>query len=729
MADELDSMLAKYGSQAQASKSTASIGPSHANDELDQMLSKYSGNPNQGAPSMKEYFGDLVSDDSDEAVKNARDADTSFFHVKSSLADIIPSGKRDLSKLTALASGALQGGAEAGQALANIPNVAIKGINSVANTNIPAIPMPEINASPYEYQQEAKSAHPGYSIAGNVIGESALAAPMFGETMLGAAPSLSRLAGTGAAVGAAGTNSEDPLSRLGGATLGAVGAAAPSLVGKGVQGVMKGISGSTMNPETVNAARDVLGEDADLLPNVLLTKDDQAKKDFINKVMPAAGNDKLRQQATINAEKIDSASNDIINGFNVADKDGLALTNDKGEAPTQSQVKRNVVDKINNAHTQAKDETNQLYSMVDETAKSLGDKSNVDVNSYANKLQEIVNAPEGSYHKEAVNLAKSQLDQLKERGAVSNPEKDSVNKAFGMNKDNKGISFEEATNLDKDINKKIGNNVGNAHEPALHHDLSELKSSLNNDISRSTDRSGSEELHDQWLDAKKSYATKVAPFYENKSLKKFLHKGNVKAESDDVLVDLVKGDKPERLEKTLSLVPDIKDDLGFLKLRSTGDKMGKKNNPDIQNALESIRAMSDDQGVTLFGPDKWSKLNSLKTLHGGLRDYLDIGKNPNTGGRVQNAMASSLTDALSNSIATGAAFAGNAPLAIGSLAAKAGGKLVGNKIKGNVSTSAKQFANANANSLLSPAAQKAYRSTLAGAANTGSTAMTKKDKK
>jgi len=711
---------------------------------MDEMVKSYQasqGDKQGSLPSMGEYFGkqydslkDTLTDNTDAEANAARAADTSPFHYKSSMSDLIPGAKRDLSKLTSLGTGVIRGGVNAGHAVAELPNAVINATNGGLNLGIPNIPVPSAQFPESQYQKESVANHPNFETSGEIGAQVAATLPLTGEMALGAAPSLLRSAGVGAGTGALLTDSADPYARLAGAGLGAIAGVIPTGAGKTTQGLMKGVTGTELDPEAA-AAYKALGIE-DKVPHVYKTTDTDAQQELTNSIAPAMGNKSVRDSITNLSKTMDQKSNDILSKFDVRDENGAPLKGSTPEnGPNQEELRQNIVNKTNAEHEKAKLEVGSAYKSSKDAAKEAGSKANVNVDDYIDKLNNIAKG-ERNPHEDAVKFAKSQLDDLREKGLVDK-EGNAVSRiksdAFGSPLTEKKLSFQEATDLDKKINDEFGFNKGKSYDARLNANLSSLKASLNGDIDKSVELNGTDKLKNSWKTAKKTYEEKEAPFYNDPNIAKFLHKGKEKASPDEVLNTMVKNDKPNELSKILNVVPSIKDDLGLLKIRNAGNKQGKLNNSDVSNALESIRGMSPEQGEQLFGKDKWEMLGHLKTAQGKLKPLLDYGANPNTGGRVQKSearkwLSKGLTGAELMSLG-GAIGSGHVIPAAGIYGAKKAGEIGLNRMKAYLATDPKAFASANAQSLLSPTAKKAYRSILAGTANSGINSMTKKDKK
>ena len=469
------------------------------------------------------------------------------------------------------------------------------------------------------------------------------------------------------------------------------------------------------------AAKDIGLDPEKDIPHVYNTTDSDAQKQYLNEVAPAAGNSAEREKITALKNKVDTASNDILSSFNVTDREGKPLISEEGKAPTQTEMKKVVQDKINDVFQSNKDRVTSKYKAMDEESAKTGSK--VSVPSYVESLSKVANWKEGDGDRptdEAINYAKDQLASLGKVGAVGEKgykEKYGISPATGAalyrdipEKAGKEMSFSNATDMKESLNKAISD----TNDRSTKRHLNMMKSSLMNDINESVERSGDQNLKSMWQDAEKDYSTTVAPIREHPGLKKYLSEARIKADPDKILDDLVKSDNPTAISRITSLIPNIKEDLGFLKLRSAGEKMNKRNNPEVSNALSSIGSMSDDAGVALFGPEKWGKIDSLKKVHGKLGDVLNYGSNPKTGAQAAFAKARSvgghLGDLASATTALSLMAHGDLAQGLAMLLGKPLLNVAANKGKATLMTGPKGFELAN--SKMTPSQKKSLQSKM-----------------
>ena len=781
-ASKLNEILSKHGAAPVESAVDANTGSENDNKsdftKLNDILSKH------GASPVAE--NEISNDQENKSTSYEKRQDPSFSGLLHTAANIVglpteenqEHDRQMASRAASLLSGIPQGAADVVHGIAEVPNWEIDRENKKYGEHTPHINIPDMQIPQADWQKEAIAAHPNWNLGGKLAG--------------GAIPGLLVPGGEGvlantaiqAGLGFLGTDSNKTEDRLTGAALGGTGAAVLGSIGKAAQGIKKSITGSNVDDSLVKSIKSI---DMDgQFPHILTTTDAGLKNQFNDEVLPAAGNKVLRDQAQKAAKSFDEKSNEFINGFNATDKEGNSLRSENGIAPSQEDVKKIIVDKINDAHQQNRTESNYKRKEVDNKAEQLGARVNVD--GYISKLESIVNhgpTSEGpTPSNSARSFAENELNNLRIKGIAKPADKTAPNEnskekilesgkrdflgqfkplkrdiqgkflkrhdleydistsasghkiptpnfdASGAKYNPKTISFKEATDLDKRINGAIGLNKGGSKDYSLAAEHAGLKSSLNKDIDKSVENTGNDQLVNDWRSYKDMYRTKVVPFREHDILSKYEHPNNGKANSDKILSDIVKSDNPTTIKQITDLVPGIKEDLGFLKLREASQKFNKKNNPDINNMMQSVGNMHDGAGEALFGADKWKKMQHFKKVYGEMKPYLDFGKNPFTGGRVQQANARKTTDDLTKTAATILTANHLAPIAAGTLATRMLGKLGANKFMGKLMAHPESFENAQQKTYLTPKERKVYRSILSGTTLGASNSLVNdKDKK
>ena len=725
----LDEMISQYQSKQTASKPASvdnsgsaplipavSVNKAPANQpSLDEMISNYQSKSSQPTgnagqlPSISDYakskydsLSNALSDNTDAAANAARQADTSPFHFKSTFQDLIPGAQRDISKLTALGTGAIQGVANAGHAIAEAPNAAINAFNKFSNLNVPNIPVPSAQFPQSQYQQEAVASHPNYESFGEFGGNVAATLPLTGEMALGKAPSILRSMGVGAGTGALYTDSTDPYARLGGAALGTVAGAIPTISGKSAQNIMTQYTGKNIDKEASDAFNRLGIQDK--VPAVFHTTDSDAQKELVNDVAPAFGNAKVREGLTDLANTMDQKTNDLVKGFDLKDATGKPIVSAEGELPSMGDVSKNIEDKINAKYSDIVSTHKKGYEDLNNKAREMGVTSKAP--NYTDELKNVANwkASEhdivGGPSKEVKATAKEMLDNINSLG--------------------KPLSFEGITKAVPKLNELIRDSYDSPAEKAFY---TKLRDAAEKDIDEAVDNSGHPELRTQLSQNKKYFKDNVVPFFDKSNptnLSRYV--GPNAKPHENILQDLVaqgKKGNASALSKTLSLVPEIKDDLGYLQLNSAGSQLGKETRPDVKNALQSVTGMHKDTASALFSPDKLQQIRDLRTATAKLDPLLSYGANPATGARVQQSTARKIFNAATSNPAqagayTAALISGHALPAAAAYGAQVAGKIGLNKMKATLMTNPNAFKSANAQTLLSPAAKKAYRSLMAG---------------
>jgi hypothetical protein len=634
------------------------------------------------------------------------------FDVKKNLKEIGEGAKSAAKGALAFGTGALQGGADVGYNIANIPNDVIDQFNAKYNKNIAHIPLMKPNAAPYDAQRQAIDEHPMANVSGELVGGALPMGPMFAPEMIGNAltrEGAAKLLGMGTLTGFASAPSG---SRTEGAVLGGALQAIPLGIGKGVQQLGKFKVGTQIDEPAVKAMEDV-GLNKDIVPHVFNTTDDQAQKEYAMEVLPAAGNSHLRAQADAVAADLDNSAEDFLNSFNLTNAEGKSIVKEDGSFPSQTEMKENAVDKINKRLKSNALVSGVLYDGVDQIAADTG--ARVNLNAYLKKLDDIANykptSGEGEPSEKAVKFAKNELELLKSKGIDSDL---TLNEALGVkNKDRNSLLFKEATDTDKRLNDRMGDNRGANKDWSYHRDLSQLKAALNNDIDAST--IGNEALAQSWRGAKDYWRQNVLPFHQDRQLSQFLHDGDNKADPDAISRVLIKNDNPTSINKVLSLVPDIQDDLGILKLTSQEGTLRSNNKPLMKVAMQSIPNMSPDMRMALFGPEKEQKIKAFSDVYKKLEPLLSYKQIPKTGAQSVWQKARNIAGKLGEGGAIGyGAATGHLLPVLAAYAAKEGIRHGANRVLGNVMSSPEAFQRINSGNLLSGGQQQAYRTLLAG---------------
>lgn len=699
----LDEMIAQYQSgQNKMTESTPvqQVSAKSSGPSLDEMINQYQSQKGgqQSLPSFTEYAKKTISDITPTATQAQQ-----FFGISGTKdlgKDINEDIRNTASKGTALGTGAVQGLANTAYGVYATPQAAYNAYEWLtqnpdrmhyADNGPPQVPMTQ-------YQKSAMLEHPYYGTAGNVLGSTVGMSP----AMLGvdAATGAANLIGRGAAAGFVGTPSGNVGEKIAGGALGAAGTAAPMLAGKGMQGLMQRYTGKEIDQEAKDAF-DRLGIQ-DKVPHVFNTTDADAQKQLVNDIAPAFGNAKVRESLHDLGSTMDQKTNALTNDFDLRDKNGNSLIGENGEMPPMGDVTKNIQDKINAKYSEVVNNHKKGYEDLNNKARELGVTSTAP--NYREALENIAEwRPSehdivGGPSKEVQANAKEMLNNLKSIG--------------------KPLSFEGITRSVPKLNDLIRDNADNPAQKAFY---KTLRDAAEKDIDEAVNGSGHPELRNQLQENKKYFKENVVPFFDRQNPSKLAkYVGEGAKPHEGILNDLVaqgKNGNATALKNTLRLVPDIKEDLGYLQLNSGGAQLGKEVRPDIRNALQGVASMHPDTAEALFNPDKLQYIRDLRTATNKLDPLLNYGKNPATGQRVQQSKARKIFDLAKASPAQLVALSGNLAGGLGTYAAQQIGKIGVNKMIGTLMLNPKAFETANAKSLLSPAAKKAYSSLMLGSSN------------